>query len=276
MQDHPQHQDSEVSPDERWNALEELDDWLRTPMLLLSFLWLMLVVFELVWGTSFALETFGTAIWIAFLVEFAVRFALAPEKGAFVSRNWLTVVALIVPAFRLFRAFRILRFARAARGVRLVRIVGTANRGMNALRASLSRRGLGYVIGLTILVTLLGAGGMFAFEPAREVEGGFESYADALWWTGMLLTTMGSEFWPRTPEGRILCFLLALYGFAVFGYITASFASFFVGRDAASEQGEVAGSGEIAALKSEIAALRREIRREFRLPGDGAADRRLQ
>ena len=29
---------------------------------------------------------------------------------------------------------------------------------------------------------------------------------------------------------------LSLYGFAVFGYITASFASFFVGRDAAAER----------------------------------------
>ncbi len=260
MADDPHLHASAKSEDERWNALAELDGWLRTPMLVLSFLWLLLVVVELVWGTFDALETFGTAIWIAFLIEFAVRFALAPEKTAFLRRNWLTVIALIVPAFRLFRAFRILRVARAARGLRLVRIVGTANRGMNALRSSLSRRGLGYVTGLTVLVALLGAGGMLAFEPASQVDGGFESYADALWWTGMLLATMGSEFWPKTAEGRILCFLLAVYGFAVFGYITASFASFFVGRDAASEEGEVAGTREIAALRAEIAALRRDLR----------------
>jgi voltage-gated potassium channel len=82
----------------------------------------------------------------------------------------------------------------------------------------------------------------------------------------MLLATMGSEFWPRTPEGRILCFLLALYGFAVFGYITASFASFFVGRDAASKQGEVAGAKEIAALRAEIAALRRDLQNGVQTP----------
>jgi voltage-gated potassium channel len=259
MVDEAQGHAPDESPDERWNALEELDAWLQTPMLVLSFLWLVLVVVELVWGSFDALETFGTAIWIAFLIEFAVRLALAPGKVAFLSRNWITVIALIVPAFRLFRAFRIVRVARAARGLRLVRIVGTANRGMNALRASLSRRGLGYVTGLTVLVAFLGAGGMLAFEPASQVDGGFESYPDALWWTGMLLATMGSEFWPRTPEGRILCFLLAVYGFAVFGYITASFASFFVGRDAASEEGEVAGTREIAALRAEIAALRRDL-----------------
>lgn len=218
--------------DERWATLRDLDEWLRTPMLLLSFAWLALVVVELAWGTSALLETFGTAIWVVFLLEFALRFTLAPNKGTFLRSNWLTVIALAVPAFRLFRAIRALRAARALRGIRLVRIVGTANRGMNALGAALKRRGLGYVVALTLVVALLGAGGMLAFESASEVEGGFTSYGDALWWTGMLLVTMGSEFWPRTAEGRILCFLLALYGFTVFGYITASFASFFVGRDA--------------------------------------------
>ena len=114
---------------------------------------------------------------------------------------------------------------------------------------------------LTALVALLGAGGMLAFEPASEVEGSFTSYGEALWWTAMLLTTMGSEFWPRTAEGRALCFLLSLYGFAVFGYITASFASFFVGRDAAHEEAEVAGARDLAALRDEVAALRADLLR---------------
>jgi len=102
---------------------------------------------------------------------------------------------------------------------------------------------------------------MLAFEPASEVQGGFTSYADALWWTAMLLTTMGSQFWPQTPEGRLLCLLLALYGFAVFGYITASFASFFVGQEAKSNESEVAGASDLAALSAEIRALREELRR---------------
>ena len=52
----------------------------------------------------------------------------------------------------------------------------------------------------------------------------------------MLLTSIGSEYWPRTAEGRLLCFLLSLYGLGVFGYITASFASFFLGRDADAQR----------------------------------------
>jgi hypothetical protein len=50
-------------------------------------------------------------------------------------------------------------------------------------------------------------------------------------WTAMLLTTMGSDHWPRTPEGRVLCLLLAIYAFAVFSYVTASITAYFVGKD---------------------------------------------
>jgi len=217
--------------EERLATLAALDAWLRTPMLVLSAVWLALVVAELAWGENRLLETLGTVIWVIFLAEFALRLTLAPDRLAFLRTNWLSIIALIAPVFRLLRGIRLLRFARAARGLRLVRVVGTANRGMNALRGAMRRRGLGYVLALTGLVNLLGAAGMYAFERAPEVEGGFTGFADALWWTSMLLTTMGSAYWPVTAEGRVLCLLLSIYAFAVFGYITAAFASFFVGRD---------------------------------------------
>ena len=92
---------------------------------------------------------------------------MAPGKLAFVRRNWLTVVSLAVPALRLFRltrAFAVLRAARVARGVRLVRVVASLNRGMRALGATMSRRGFGYVVALTAVVTFAGAAGMYAFE----------------------------------------------------------------------------------------------------------------
>jgi voltage-gated potassium channel len=45
----------------------------------------------------------------------------------------------------------------------------------------------------------------------------------------------------------------------VWGYITASLATFFVGQEARSERGEVAGSKDLAALAREVALLRREL-----------------
>lgn len=251
---------------ERWRTLRQLDDWLRTPMLLLSLAWLVIVVIELTSGTGDLIAMIGTAIWILFILEFLLRFALAPEKIPFLRSNWLTVIALIVPALRLFRAFALFRAARALRGLRLVKIVGTANRSMNALRSTLKRRQFGYVAGLTLLVLLLGAAGMLNFEPEREVAGGFTSYGDALWWTGMLIASIGTDFWPASLEGRTLSALLALYGLAVFGYITATFASFFIGSDLRPDKAP-ADESELAALRNEIRALRLAV--ESRPDGAG-------
>lgn len=99
---------------------------------------------------------------------------------------------------------------------------------------------------------------MYAFE--HEMPRGFKSYGAALWWTAMLLTTMGTEYWPQTAEGRILCLLLSLYGFAVFGYVTAALASYFVGRDAESEEAELVSAKPLKELRSEIAVLHGELR----------------
>jgi voltage-gated potassium channel len=261
MADERQQEMISECPEERWATLAQLDAWLRVPMLVLSFAWLVIVLVELVRGTDGLLTTLGTAIWVVFIAEFLLRVTIAPDKSRFLRTNLVTIVALAVPALRLVRVFAVLRAAHVLRGFRLVRIVGTANRSMNALRVTLARRQFGYVLGLTLLVILLGAGGMLSFEPSAQTQEGFTSYWDALWWTTMLVASIGTGPWPETMEGRVLTTLLTLYGLAVFGYITATFASFFIGRDAEDEAGEVAGAAELRALKEEIAALRLDLAR---------------
>ena len=246
---------------QRWKTLRQLDEWLDTPMMLLSALWVVTVLIELPTGGNPLLTTIGTIIWIVFVAEFGLRFTLAPRKLPFLKHNWLTAIALLAPVLRLFAVFRFLRAASALRGFRLVKIVGTANRSMNALRRTLERRKVGYVAGLTMLVVGLGAAGMLNFEPAKDVPGGFTSYGDALWWTAMLLTSIGSQYWPVTTEGRLLTVLLSLYGFATFGYITATIASYFVGRDAERKDAPVAGSSQVEQLIREVQALRAELER---------------
>ena len=72
----------------------------------------------------------------------------------------------------------------------------------------------------------------------------------------MVMTTMGSEYWPKTAEGRLLTLLLALYAFAMFGYITATIASHFV---ASETEAEPVSGAEVAALREEISRLRAEL-----------------
>lgn len=242
--------------DPRWRTLKELEAWLETPMLLLSGVWLVLLVVELGWGGPPAVQTAGMVIWGVFVLEFLLRFALAPRKLVFLGHNLITLIALVVPAFRLLRVARVLRFARFARGATLVRVVGGANRSMNALRRSMGRRGFGYVMVLSLVICLLGAIGMRAFEASGPSGDDFDSYGDALWWTAMILTTMGSQAWPATAEGRILALLLSIYAFAVFGYVAAALASFFVGKD---QQDTSLSRAELRELTRQIEALRKQV-----------------
>jgi len=259
--------DAEVLKRERFELLQRLESGLETPMLVLAFVWLVLLVVELIRGESLLFYSLGTIIWVVFILDFAVKLALAPNKVVYLKGNWLTAISLLIPAlrmFRVFRAFRLLRLASTGRGLRLVRVVSSLNRGMKALGASLSRRGFGYVITLTVLVTFAGAAGMYAFE--NEAPGGPKSYGESLWWTAMIMTTMGSQYWPQTAEGRVLCVFLALYAFGIFGYMTAALATFFVGRDADSIDAELAGAKQLAVLRDEVIALRDEIRALSRKP----------
>ena len=99
----------------------------------------------------------------------------------------------------------------------------------------MGERGVGYVLAMTFLVTFAGAA---ACTPLRTIRAGkgLNDYATALWWTAMIMTTMGSEYWPQSAEGRILCLLLATYAFGVFGYVTAAIASFLVGKEAREQR----------------------------------------
>ena len=145
----------------RWRVLFGLEEWLRVPMLVLSAAWFGILVLDLTGNSGPALEIAGTIIWLVFIVEFAVRFVIAPQKRRFLGRNVLTIVALLAPALRLLRIAAIARASGVVRGFRLVRVVGVVNRSMNALRRTLRRRAFGYVAVLTAAVWFAGAAGMY-------------------------------------------------------------------------------------------------------------------
>lgn len=197
-------------------------------MAVLGLLWLVLLVLEFTGREGPLLTQAAATIWVLFVCDFVLKLALAPSKLTYLRRNLLGAISLAIPALRTVRLLRALRVARAVRGLRLLRLLTSVNRGLRVLGASLRRRGFGYVALSTLLVLMGGAAGMSAFETELE------RYGDALWWTAMILTTMGSDFWPQTAEGRLLCLLLSVYGFSMFGYLTATLATYFVAAD--SEQ----------------------------------------
>jgi voltage-gated potassium channel len=257
----------QVEENERWELLHWLDRMMAGPLVVLSFVWLALLVLEFVVGTDTRLELLFYAIWVVFIVEVVVQLVIAPNRRSYLRRNWLKVLALIVPALRALRALSALRFLRAAGAVRsasLLRLLTSLNRGMGALSRTLDRTGFVYVVILTVLVIVVGSAGLLFFEAGAEtdVPSGITSYGEALWWTAMAMTTIGTELSPVSAEGRIVGWLLSVYAIGVFGYVTATIASHFLGLGSGSPlAGADASPPESAGLADELAELRAEVRR---------------
>lgn len=270
------HQETKARVHEaRWELLHHIACLTCTPMTVLSFVWVGLVIVNLVSGLPPFLQALSTAIWALFVLDFVVEVIVAPHKLTYLRQHWLTVISLALPAFsmlRILQALRIVRVAAMSGSFSLLGIITACNRGMVATRRILGHRKLGYVATLTLLITLAGAAGMYSFEnPATlrahgygavvQSGGGLHSYGEAVWWTAMIMTTMGSAYWPVTLAGRILCWLLALYAFGVFGYITATIASYFLGRSGQTEtqQEEKAANVDASAIQRELTAMHQQL-----------------
>lgn len=106
-------------------------------MFVLALVWLYLFIIELVSGLSPFQETLIYIIWGLFILEFILKIALTPRKTSFVKRNWITVIALLVPALRILRilnALRILQSVRVINSTRVIRAITSGKRFFSALK----------------------------------------------------------------------------------------------------------------------------------------------
>lgn len=255
--------------DQRWELLGRIQQLLEKPMTFLAFVWLVLVILSFTTHEGRLLRDLSYGIWAVFVLDFVIEFTIAPHKFHYLKKHWLTAISLAAPALGVFRVFRIVQIllsAHSAGYVSLLQLISSYNRGMHALQQTMRRRGVGYVLAITLIVLFVGAAGMLTFESPKALiangqalqaqqGAGLHGYADALWWTAMVLSTLGSAYWPLTPQGRILCWFLALYAISVFGYLTATIASHFIGQDSGQENTPPPAQNDPGAVES----LRKEI-----------------
>lgn len=249
---------------ERWRLLHQVVRFLELPMTVLGLLWIVLLSIDMIRGLHGRLAIFSEAIWIVFGVDFGLELLIAPDKVTYLKRHWPVAVSLAVPALRIVRFARVAHLARTAGTIRFGHSLAVFNRSLAALGATMRRRGFAYVSIVSVLVLFLGAAGIYNFENNVAGSQGIHDYGTAVWWTAMLMTTLGPTSWPVTLPGRVLCFFLGLYAFTVFGYVTATLATFFIDRDADRPDAAVAGQQSIDALHARLDALQHLL--ETRLP----------
>lgn len=244
--------------DQRWELLEQLQAILEPAMagLGIVFLGLLLLDYsaiELSDAANSRLFWVLQAIWAVFLIEFAVRLIIAPARGEFLRSNWLGALSLVLPFLRPLRAFRA---ARALRSLSLVRFLGGINRGIRVVRAVTRGRQFAWVGALTVMVMIAGAVGVRYFDRGVE-DAPIQSFGSALWWSSAMVTTINNELYAVSTEARVLAILMRIFAVSVFGYITASIATYFIGTAQAGtdvQQNTEALRAEIAALRQELAA----------------------
>jgi voltage-gated potassium channel len=94
---------------ERLQLLRRLTDALDKPMTALAFVWLGLLIYDLIYGLGRSGTIASNIIWVTFVLHFTFEFVLAPNKWTYVKGNWITAVALVLPALRIFRLVQTLR-----------------------------------------------------------------------------------------------------------------------------------------------------------------------
>jgi voltage-gated potassium channel len=169
------------------------------------------------------------AVYVIFVGDYVVRLVTAEDRGAFVRRNLLDLIA-IIPAdfFRLARVARLARFARA--GSLFWRTSGTA-------RALLAENGLGTVLLVSGGIVLSGATAAWLIDPV------FATFGDALWWAVVTSTTVGyGDLAPSTTTSRAVATVIMFVGIGTVGMLTASIATYFSGRRSAVSNEALGGA----------------------------------
>jgi voltage-gated potassium channel Kch len=192
-----------------------------------------------------------------FLGDFTYRLFTAPtRRGYFFGQlGWLDLLSsLPLPQVKIFRLFRVVRV------VRLLRAVGP-RRFFDAVLRDRAGSALLVVVFLALLLLEFGATLMLAIE-IRAPDSNIKDASDALWYVYVTVTTVGyGDRFPVTNAGRVVGVLIMTVGVGLFGTLTGFLANAFVSpsKDEGKGGGNGAGEsgGDTAALRAEVAELRR-------------------
>ncbi|MFC0005591.1 potassium channel family protein [Micromonospora siamensis] len=225
---------------ERWEQVSAAPLTLLSVVFLAAYAWPILVP-DLARRWVVACEASGVAIWLLFWVDLLVRLALAGDRWRFLRSHLFDLTVLVLPFLRPLRALRLVTVV-----LNLTRRTTVWARGRLAL----------YVSATTVLLIVVAALAVLDAERGAP-DASITSYDDALWWAAVTITTVGyGDLFPVTPAGRLVALGLMIGGIGLIGFVTGSLATWIVERVADRDRPQPATAADVAALRSEITALR--------------------
>lgn len=192
------------------------------------------LVLQLPESTIVTLELIDWTIWATFALELAVRTSLVLNKIAYLRKNWVDVIVVLLPLLRIFRIFRAIRLLRM---LRFSRILVLFDKFAIEVKIILKRHHLHYLLILLIGFTSIGSVLIYYSDIESNTPNGVRNFSDALWMAIVTVFAGGYEnIFPATPEARGVTILLILFGTIVVSYFTASLASYFTEKEQDKEQ----------------------------------------
>jgi len=170
-------------------------------------------------------EIFKTAdliIWGFFYLEIVTKLIISRNRLRTLERNWLTVIILFAPVFRVFRLIRIVQILRVGRLLRLRTLESHLEKTIQEVVRAMERM-------LVVFLTLLLLFSFLVWQIEAKGSGNIQSFDDALWWSVTTVTTVGyGDVVPSTPEARVLASFLMIIGVMFLAFLTAKIASIFI------------------------------------------------
>ncbi|MBM9458305.1 two pore domain potassium channel family protein [Nocardioides sp. zg-536] len=169
------------------------------------------------------------AVWVAFAADLLIRLVLAQDRRRYALSHWYDVALVALPLLRPLRLLRLLA---------LVRILD------RSASSNLAGRVLVYVSGATSLAVLLGS--LAVLDAERDADGAnLTTFGDAIWWACATVTTVGyGDRFPVTLEGRLVAGVLMVVGIGLVGTVTATVATWILGRVAEEQAAHRKASDE--------------------------------
>lgn len=213
------------------------------------------------------LQVYDNLICVIFLADFLLNLRAAEKKSDYFikDRGWLDLLGSVPSLGLTFKYSGILRLARLSRLARIARLMRGQARAdlVQDVVQNRSRYTTFITILLTIIVMATASVLVLQFE-SQSPDASITTAGDALWYSLVTITTVGyGDFYPITTAGRATAFFIMVAGVGIIGVLASLMSSMLLGpSDAPGEEAVEAAADpaierELAALRKEVAVLRR-------------------
>ena len=210
----PESEQASGAAEQRWTRRTEYALAAAAIVFLGAYAWPILQP-HLAHGARRACEIVVYVVWALFAVDYLARLYLARPRWTFFKRNLIDLASIVLPVLRPLRLLR------------LVALVRVLNR---RATSSLHGRVAIYVISSAVLVVFIAALSVLDAERAKA-HANISNFGDAAWWAVTTMTTVGyGDHYPVTATGRWVAVGLMVAGISLLGIVTASIATWLIGR----------------------------------------------